>query len=1014
MRTCGRCGTTLTPNNPGGLCPTCFLLEGLCSPDEGLSVPSGAIQSPPSTSQSPDPDAQVRLFGDYELLEEIAHGGMGVIYKARQVGLDRIVAIKMMLMGPWAGADFVSRFRAEALAAASLQHPNIVALHEVGEHEGQPFFSMDYVEGKNLADLTRGNPLPASRAATYLETIAKAVHYAHERGILHRDLKPSNILIDAHGQPRITDFGLAKRFDLARPAAHAEGELTVTGQTLGSPNYVSPEQAQGRSREAMPATDVYGLGAVLYHLLTGRPPFQAESITDVLQQVSHTDSVLPRLLNPSVPRDLETICLKCLEKDIPRRYRSASALAEDLRRFLDGQPVRARPVGTAGKVWRWCHRQPLRAGLLPSLITVFALGLTGVLWQWRRAEHERRIQRLHAYASDMKAIQAALQQNNGGMAVDLLRRYLPTRGEEDLRGLEWRYLWQQSQGEEVRSFAHPTMVHSASLSPDGRHLATLAQDGRLRVWDAQSGRQSHEFPSAWYNTPYQSVAFSPDGQWLAAPGNDSVELRDTLDWKVCKTLKLATGPLCFSADGRLLATLGTKANWIWDLSGPRQILETFPDVRYCGLTFTPDSRQLICAAAVPAFNREIAVELWDLDTRNLSFFEGEKAAVAVASSPDGQWLAAGTWQGDICLWDFATRQLRRRLPAHRGVVLGLSFSPDGQRLASGGNDQAIHLWEFPSLNKLHTFYGHSGEIHGLSFSHDGKMLVSASTDGTARLWNTQTNTSLSRHWNLPTNAAPIGPLSDGSALVTVDGPARQTQLRRLADGVLLGAWPWDDFARRGCVHAQFLIENELVSGLSTNGILHFWDLRTGTHQRSISVGRADFLPWRLSADQRWLVGGFGQDLLLLVDLQNPTHLIELPDSFNGAATFSADGRWLAYSGRLAPIALHFGIWRPDGPRRPCPAIAGMYAPCDSRPIPGSWPAVPWMVRSGSGKSPAVGRPSRRFVGIHHASRTCFLPSMVRPSSPAARIALSAGGMWPRVEKCSAWPKPPSPRTRARS
>ena len=296
---CPDCGQPLPEDALGGVCPLCSLRSALKFGSAGDAL---QLQHPPSASPF------VRDFGDYELLEEIARGGMGIVYKARQKSLDRIVALKLLLFGPQASPEFAKRFRAEAVLAASLQHPNIVAIHEVGVHEGQQFFVMDYVAGPSLARLVGHQPLPARRAAGYLKTVAEAIHYAHERGILHRDLKPSNVLIDANDQPRVTDFGLARRFE-------GDSQLTLTGQVLGSPNYIPPEQALGKRGKVSRQSDVYALGAMLYHLLTGRPPFQGETVTDTLQQVLNTEPLAPRLLNPSVPRDLETICLKCLEKE---------------------------------------------------------------------------------------------------------------------------------------------------------------------------------------------------------------------------------------------------------------------------------------------------------------------------------------------------------------------------------------------------------------------------------------------------------------------------------------------------------------------------------------------------------------------------------------------------------------------------------------------------------------------------------------------------------------------------
>ena len=349
-----------------------------------------ALTLPPGESSSPSRAPKVAYFGDYELLEEIARGGMGVVYKARQMSLNRPVALKMILAGEWATPEARQRFRAEAEAAANLQHPNIVAIHEVGEHEGQQYFSMDFVAGKNLAELVRGNPLSAERVASYVKTIAEAVHFAHQRGILHRDLKPQNVLIDADDRPRITDFGLAKRVE-------TDSGLTRTGDVLGSPSYMPPEQASSRPDELGPPSDVYSLGAILYELLTGRPPFRGVTPLETLCQVIQSPPVSPRKLNPDVPQDLETICLKCLEKRPQQRYHSARELAEELGRFLSHAPIHARPVSLARRAAFWATRHPgaiaAAAALLVIGLAVLAYGLWTenrlLVWQHAHPEYLR-------------------------------------------------------------------------------------------------------------------------------------------------------------------------------------------------------------------------------------------------------------------------------------------------------------------------------------------------------------------------------------------------------------------------------------------------------------------------------------------------------------------------------------------------------------------------------------------------------------------------------------------------
>jgi serine/threonine protein kinase/ABC-type phosphate/phosphonate transport system substrate-binding protein len=383
MQHCAECGSGLPANVPPGLCPHCVLSDDL---------ESASGEMPPLP----------RSFGDYELLEEIAKGGMGVVYRARQKSLDRIVAVKMLRSGFQADFDTIRRFRVEAVAAGSLKHPNIVPIHEVGEYDDRRFIVMDYVAGGNLAQFAN-QPLPPKRAAELLVTISSAIHYAHRHRILHRDLKPSNILMDYNGQPHVTDFGLAKGLETSLGEEgleenHATVVLfqrhTADGEILGSPAYMPPEQADGRRGPVGRYSDIYSLGAMLYQLLTGRPPFEGASVADTLHRLLHDEVVSPRRLNASVPLDLETICLKCLEQDPARRYQTAQELAEELGRFLRDEPVLARSMRRPEKVWRWSRRNPAAAGLIAALLLIL-----GVLCVLIKVLDDRRRGDLDAIAS---------------------------------------------------------------------------------------------------------------------------------------------------------------------------------------------------------------------------------------------------------------------------------------------------------------------------------------------------------------------------------------------------------------------------------------------------------------------------------------------------------------------------------------------------------------------------------------------------------------------------------------
>jgi eukaryotic-like serine/threonine-protein kinase len=333
------------------------MVEPGANPQKTIVIPKAVSRPPPSAG------AETRRFSNYELLEEIARGGMGMVYKAKQLGLNRLVALKMILAGRLASEAEVKRFQTEAEAAANLNHPHIVGVYEVGVHEGQHYFSMEYVEGRSLAQLeTEGGwrARGGKEAAQLVAKVARAVQYAHERGILHRDLKPANLLIDPDGEPHILDFGLARHIG-------ADSSLTMEGAVLGTPSFMAPEQAAGKTKELGPAADIYGLGGILYFLLTGRPPFIATSPLDTLVQVLEGEVIVPRVINPQVGRDLERICLRCLEKAPERRYPTAAALAEDLERFLRHEPVQARPPGLRALLLDWMRRQPALASRLVAL-----------------------------------------------------------------------------------------------------------------------------------------------------------------------------------------------------------------------------------------------------------------------------------------------------------------------------------------------------------------------------------------------------------------------------------------------------------------------------------------------------------------------------------------------------------------------------------------------------------------------------------------------------------------------
>jgi eukaryotic-like serine/threonine-protein kinase len=930
--TCPDCGAELPPDAPKGLCPRCLYRLGFgLEPEDGTGDRGQRpeVREPGATEgvgEIANPRSPVGgQFGDYELLEEIGHGGMGIVYRARQKSLNRIVALKLLLFGPHAPPESVKRFRTEAVATAALHHPHIVAIHEVGFCEGQHFIAMEHIEGQPLSSLIRGIPLPALRAAGYLKSIAEAIHHAHERGILHRDLKPANILIDTCDQPRVTDFGLAKRLleEGAGCESQTEMDLTLTGQVMGSPHYMPPEQARGRSGPPNRRSDIYALGAMLYHALTGRPPFAGDSPVETVQQVLAFEPVRPRLLNPGMPVDLETICLKCLEKEPAKRYATAQLLAEELARFLEGKPVLARPVRRMARAWRWGRRNPALAGLIAGWVAALALGVGGILWELKRVERHARHAEYNAYAADMKAAQIELQRENSSLALKLLRQYLPQGGKEDLRTVEWRYLWQQCRSDELLSLAHPEPVSDVALSPDGQLLATCTWgvDWKTRVWDLRSARVIKEFTGGGTPAPKRSLTFSPDGKWLVLRGPKGFEIRATSDWTLLREFDdvLPNSPCGLSANGRVLVACGESGLQAWDLLNGTCRLLTNTFAANFNLGISANGSRIVCSAAVPHFHNYGPTLFWDIEKDASSTLPTDPDVTSLAISPDGAFAASGHYIGDVILWDLATQEslaleVDRLGRAHRVSVLCVAFSPNGELLAAAGYDQIIRIWDTASRRLLRTLRWHGDNVWGLSFSSDGQRLVSASTDGTARIWDLQATQSAAfatRAFTLPTNTVLAGFLPGASNVVSMDQEARVAQLWGLPSGDLISSNAFDHPEFRGCQWRRVFPKLDRALGITTNGVVHLWQFTTGKHEKTIDLGATNFIPDHLSPDGRWLVGNpQGQASLTLYDLRAARCVQDFAFRWLWvyAAAFSPDSRWLVISHQRSGTAGAITAW----------------------------------------------------------------------------------------------------------
>lgn len=750
---------------------------------------------------SPDsPDSGTASLADYDLLCEISRGATGVVYKARQRSLDRIVALKTIRIGPFHTSRDEARFRREAATAARLRHPNLVPVFEFGTDGDVAYYSMELVEGSTFRALVADQPLPAARAAGYVEKVARALHFTHGHGIVHRDLSPANILLDAADEPRVTDFGLA------RDLFHSS-ELTESGQFLGTPAYVAPEQARGRRDRVGTSADVYSLGAILYSLITGRPPFVSESIEGVLLQLMHSDPIPPRRLNPVIPRDVETVCLKCLDKEPSRRYASASDLADDLRRIGSGLPVRARPVSGAQRLIRLARRHKGLATVSSLLMFSVLIGLIATTTLWRR---ERRMgDRLVRTVADLEMQRADVyfdQDMAGrGMAAlaDILRRD-PTNRAAAHRAVS-AVMYRDFPRLAARARAGDGAVISMDISPDGRRVITGGSEGWVRVRETEDLREVGS--GIRHGGPVLSVQFSPDGTSFVTASLDKTARVHAPDvGAVGRSVPVLTHPAPvrharFIPDGSGIVTAADDgAARLWSLPDGR-LQTVFPGHTDIIETVAVDSTRGRLVTA----SHDSTARLWDLthpDADPIVLRHGDKV-VHAEFSPDNLRLVTASWDGTAVLRDAATGDPIGSPMRHDGWVVVARFGGAGDRIVTCSNDNAIRVWDGHTALPLSAPVFHRALIIDAVFSPDGSRVAAAAKDWAALVWN----------------------LSDPSL------PLGSIRLPRPDPGAAgSGSTPWQlrglD-AVRGVTGLRFLPDSRRLAVCGSDGQIDLWDIADG-------------------------------------------------------------------------------------------------------------------------------------------------------------------------------------------
>ncbi len=902
---CGKsAGVSDTAMGKSVRCPHCGQLFALRSADSSSPKPppAEAVRAAyPSPPNLPRPDALPSQLGRFQVRARLGVGAFGTVYRAYDPQLDREVALKVPLPGTLDSPERVERFLREARAAAQLRHPHIVPLFEAGGQAPQYYIAAAFVDGRTLTEAIGAQALDFRQAAQVVRQLAEALAYAHDQGIVHRDVKPANVLLDSKGAAHLLDFGLAHRKELSK--------LTQAGAILGTPAYMAPEQGLSGEEEPVPASDQYSLGVVLYELLTSRVPFEGPAEV-VMFHALHSEPKPPRQVNPQVPLDLETICLKGLAKRPAERYGSCQELAEDLRRWLEGEPIKARRLGAVERVARWCWRNPLVAGLAAAVVLTLLLGTiiaTAFAVQARAREHEALANAHWAQEeknrADQKTRDAELSANEA--------REQKQRADQKTKDAELSAREAQEQKKRADKKTKEA-IDSARQAREQeqlvrRHLYVAQMSLAQNAWrDAEIARlldllneqrpkpgqedlRGFEWHYLWRLCHSEErtlkganlvAAYSPDGQRLASASPDKkIKVWDMGTGQQLLTLKGHPEPvrsLAWSPDGQRLASAsGDQTVRVWDLASGQEAL-CFQGHRgeVCGVVFSPDGKRLASAS------RDRTVRVWDLASGQEALcFQGHSSFVfSVVFSPDGKRLASAGADQTAKVWDAASGQEALTFKGHKGPVLSVAFSPDGKHLASASGDQTVRIWDLATGQEALSFKGHTSSVMSVVFSPDRRRLASAGHDRTVRVWDLATGRETlcfkgHIHWVMSVAFSP-----DGQHLAS-------------SDGVMVKIWNAaslpEGLIRKGAnsvTSVAFSPDGQRLASANFNALVKVWDTATGQEALQLqganqapSGGPLVTYPVAFSPDGKRLAGA------------SRDHSVKVWDTATGQETLSLKG-----------------------------------------------------------------------------------------------------------------------------